>query len=95
MNYTEFKLPKKSGGFRRITAPDAELLSYQRSKLQTLEVLWQDVAAEYGVDHIQHGFISNRNCVTAAERHVGYATTISMDIADFFDSVTSEHISRL
>ncbi len=94
MTYREFKLPKKSGGYRRITAPDPELLSYQRSKLQTLELLWQDVADEYSVENIQHGFITNRNCVTAAEKHKGFQTTISMDIADFFDNVTADHIKK-
>lgn len=94
MTYTEFRLPKKSGGYRRITAPDAELLKYQRSKLPALEMLWQDIADEFGVEDIQHGFISNRNCVTAAERHIGYRTTISMDIADFFDNVSSDDIRQ-
>lgn len=94
MTYTEFRLPKKSGGYRKITAPDAELLTYQRSKLRGLEMLWQDIADEFGVEDIQHGFIPNRNCVTAAERHIGYRTTISMDIADFFDNVTSNHIRQ-
>lgn len=94
MNYKEFLLPKKSGGYRKITAPDPELLNYQRSKLPVLEALWQDIADEYGVEDIQHGFISNRNCVTAAEQHKGFQTTISMDIADFFDNVNTSHIRR-
>lgn len=92
MTYEEFKIPKKSGGFRKITAPDKELLKYQRSKLPTLEVLWNDISSEYGVDNVQHGFITNRNCVTAAENHIGFAATISMDIADFFDNVTTTNI---
>lgn len=94
MEYKEFSLPKKSGGFRKITAPDPELLSYQRSKLKALEALWQDIADEFGVEDVQHGFISDRNCVTAAEKHIGYKTTISMDIADFFDNVTANHIRQ-
>ena len=94
MTYREFLIPKKGKGFRKITAPDAELLSYQRSKLRTLESLWYDIALEYEVEDIQHGFLPNRNCVTAAEKHIGYQTTISMDISDFFDSVTQDHIRR-
>ena len=93
MDYREFQIPKKSGGHRKITAPDEELLAYQRSKLPELEQFWQDIAAEYEVEDIQHGFIKNRNCVTAALQHKGYKTTISMDIADFFDTVNNGHIS--
>jgi hypothetical protein len=92
MTYREFKIKKKGKGFRSITAPDEELLKYQRSKLPQLEAFWQDIADEYGVDDIQHGFIKNRNCVTAASKHVGYKATISMDIADFFDNVNQNHI---
>jgi hypothetical protein len=91
-SYREFKLPKKSGGYRKITAPNPALLKYQRDHLVALELLWQDVADDYGVEEVQHGFIKNRNCVTAAEKHIGYKTTISMDIEDFFDNVTADHI---
>ena len=94
MQYREFQLPKKSGGFRKITAPDRELLSYQRSLLPSLESFWADIAAEYDVEDVQHGFISNRNVVTAAEQHIGFSATLSMDISDFFDNVTQEHISQ-
>ena len=94
MEYREFKLPKKSGGFRKITAPDSELLNYQRKLLPSLESLWEDITVEYDVEDVQHGFISNRNVVTAAEQHIGFRTTISMDISDFFDNVTSDMISR-
>jgi len=92
MEYREFRIKKKRKGIRKITAPDEELLSYQRSKLPELENFWEDIAASYDVDDIQHGFIKNRNCVTAAEKHIGFQTTISMDIADFFDTVTTEFI---
>ena len=94
MTYREFQIPKKSGGYRKITAPDEELLTYQRSKLPELEQFWQDVADDHGVEDVQHGFIKDRNCVTAASKHIGYRTTISMDIADFFDTVTTKHISK-
>lgn len=92
MEYKEFIIPKKSGGHRKITAPDKELLKYQRSQLKQLELLWEDLAGAYNVDDIQHGFLPNRNCVTAAKKHIGFQTTISMDIKDFFDSVTTDHI---
>jgi RNA-directed DNA polymerase len=92
MTYREFLIPKRNKGTRKITAPDAELLAYQRSALPRIEALWADTAAEYGVEDVQYGFITGRNVVTAANNHIGYRASIGMDIADFFDSVTTEHI---
>jgi hypothetical protein len=94
MTYREFTLPKKSGGTRRICAPDKALLKFQQKNLPKLEQLWDTVARQYSVEDVQHGFLTNRNCVTAATQHVGYQTTISMDISDFFDSVNTEHLAR-
>ena len=95
MTYREFLIPKKSGGSRKITAPDNELLAYQRSKLPILEEIWENTVEEYGVEDIQHGFIKDRNVVTAANKHIGYLASIGMDISDFFDSVTKNHIRIL
>lgn len=92
MNYREFTLPKKSGGTRKICAPDDELLKYQQRKLKSLENTWEAVARAHNVEDVQHGFLTGRNCVTAANYHKGYQTTISMDIADFFDSVNFMHL---
>ena len=95
MDYREFTITKRNGkGVRKITAPDDELLAYQRSMLPAISLVWEQAAAELEIDDIQHGFIKDRNPVTAATRHKGYLTTISMDISDFFDSVTTEHINR-
>lgn len=92
MIYKEYLIPKKSKGFRKITAPDAELLKYQRESLKKIENVWLNAICEYGVEDIQYGFIKNRNVVTAANKHIGYQTSIGMDISDFFDTVTREHI---
>lgn len=94
MEYREFLLPKKGGkGFRRITAPDAELKTYQRGMLRRLEQLWEESAELFGIAQIQHGFLPDRNPITGATKHIGYRTTISMDLSDFFDSVTKAHIA--
>ncbi len=87
MAYREFQIKKKSGKHRRICAPDADFLAYQRSTLPTLaEYLLSNEAEMFGTD-VFHGFIKNRNCVTAARKHIGYAHTISLDISQCFDSI--------
>jgi hypothetical protein len=39
-----------------------------------------------------HGFFPGRSPVTCAIPHIGYQFTLSMDIKDFFDSVTGKHL---
>lgn len=89
MSYRQFNLRKRNGSFRRICAPNETLVAYQRSKLPALYDLFDNVVEEEGLQGIFHGFIPDRNCVTSGMQHIGYMTTIMMDIADFFDSVTN------
>lgn len=86
-SYKEYLIPKKGKGFRAITAPDAALLKYQRANLLKLEQYFLSQVRGTPLSNTVHGFLSNHNCVTAAKRHIGYDTTIMMDISSFFDNV--------
>lgn len=92
MTYREFKIPKKSKGYRKITAPDAELKAYQQSKLPSIERDYHKLIKGTSIQNTAHGFISGRNVITAAEQHIGFAATEMMDLSDFFDTV---HVSML
>lgn len=94
MNYRDIEIKKKNGSIRKICAPDKELLKYQRGKLKYLEALYKRVAVDYGISEVAHGFIRGRNCVTAAKKHVGFNTTVIMDISNFFDSVYSRMLQQ-
>jgi len=85
--YTEHTIPKRNGKVRKICAPDADLLRYQRSKLPDLYRMFTARAYSHGVDDVFHGFVPDKNCVTAARAHIGYDMTLMMDISEFFDSV--------
>ena len=41
-----------------------------------------------------HGFMPGRSPVTNAMQHIGYEHTLSMDMADFFDTVTPEMVGQ-
>ena len=88
--YREFRLKKRNGSFRRICAPNKRLLAYQRARLKKLYEVFYEASEAYEVDNAFHGFLPNRNCVTAGREHIGKAVSISMDISNFFDSVTKE-----
>ena len=93
MTYREFYITKKNGSKRRICAPDKELLAAQRAALPSLEQFFGLKSVTLlGSTQVFHGFLKNRNCVTAASKHIGYAHTISLDISNCFDSI---HISSI
>lgn len=92
LSYREFFIKKKNGKKRRICAPSKDLLKAQR-KLLPLFSTWFETT-EYNIFHeeVFHGFIPDRNCVTAANRHLGFAHTISLDISNCFDSISPHNI---
>lgn len=96
LHYREFTIKKKNGKTRRICAPSPEALAYQRSILPRLNSLFIQKESSKNFDYpVFHGFVKNRNCVTAALAHQGFAHTITIDISNFFDSVHLDTILGL
>jgi len=94
MTYREFTIKKKNGKHRRICAPDADLLAAQRSILPVLSTLFSSTELQlFGHTKVFHGFIKDRNCVTAAIQHIGYAHTIGLDISNCFDTIQLDDIN--
>lgn len=83
--YTRFKIPKRSGGFRDLINPREDLKHLQKTLLDfmqnNLKILPHNSA---------HGFTKNRDAVTNAYTHINSKFLITMDIKDFFPSITKE-----
>ncbi len=94
LSYRDFLIPKKNGKPRRISAPSKELLKYQHNLMSGLYAYHMKQETELNCENIQHGFIPNRNCVTAATQHIGYRYTIIMDLENFFDSCNLSHFHK-
>ena len=94
LSYRDFLIPKKNGKPRRISAPSKELLKYQHNLMPGLYAYHMKRERELDINNIQHGFIPNRNCVTAATQHIGFKHTIIMDLQDFFDSCNMKHFNK-
>lgn len=94
LSYRDFLIPKKNGKPRRISAPSKELLKYQHNLMPGLYAYHMKREAELNCENIQHGFIPNRNCVTAATQHIGFKHTIIMDLENFFDSVNTSFFNK-
>ena len=75
--YKTYKLPKKSGGNRTITAPDDKLKRLQKRILKNgFEKVTVHPAA--------HGFLENHSIVTNAAPHSGKEMVVNLDISGFF-----------
>ena len=93
--YTEFKIRKKSGGFRKICNPSDNLRVIQKGYLRGLTRTFKELLASSSQlkgREVFHGFVRGRNAVSGAEQHIGFKGTIMFDLKEFFDSV---HISML
>lgn len=84
-SYKTFKIPKKSGGFRVISAPKTMLKSF----LTYTNVLLQ---AFYEAPDYVTGFVPSRSVVDNAERHVGMNYVFNTDLKDFFPSIEKSRV---
>lgn len=88
MRYTVFRISKRNGKFRTIYSPDPGLKQWCRTLLPGL----MRSAEKLDVHKIQHGFTSGRSPVTNAAAHAGFQYTLTMDLENFFDTVTPSHL---
>ena len=87
--YTKFKVLKKNGkGFREISAPRSDLKQVQRSIADALSAYYQPPACVYG-------YVPNKSIADNAARHVRKRCILSIDIKDFFPSITGSRIHGL
>jgi len=88
INYRNFSIPKKTGGYREISAPVKSLKRIQR-------ILNSILSAYYMPKKCAHGFISERSILSGAYAHVGKAIVLNADIKDFFPSISFYRVRGL
>ena len=87
-HYIRFKIPKKTGGERLISAPMPRLKRSQHWILvNILEKLELHDAA--------HGFRPNRSIVSNAQPHVAADVIINFDLKNFFPSISYKRVKGL
>src|SRR2546425_12882375 len=82
VSYTQFAIPKRSGGTRIIQSPNRELKRVQR---RILHRLLKRIRAHPAV----RGFERRQSIVTNALPHHNKAIVLRMDVRDFFRSTKS------
>ena len=78
--YETFKLPKRSGGFREISAPVTPLKIIQRKLNQVLQVVYP------GRPQV-HGFVRGKSILTNARSHSSKQLVLKVDLQDFFPTI--------
>lgn len=83
--YTDFTIPKKSGGVRLISAPSQIRRRLQHSLLPILD-------GAYKMGPHAHGFATGRSVKTNAQPHVAADIVINFDLKDFFSSISFQRV---
>ncbi|MDY6803738.1 MAG: reverse transcriptase family protein [Cyanobacteriota bacterium] len=87
-HYIRFKIPKKTGGDRLISAPMPRLKSAQTWILT-------DILEKLPLHDAACGFRSGRSILTNAEPHVGADVIINFDLKNFFPSISYKRVKGL
>lgn len=86
--YREFKVAKRNGGSRKISAPN--------KKIKEIQQILADVLLEiYKQKPSVHGFCKNRSIVTNAQQHLDKKHIFNIDIQDFFPSIHFGRVKNL
>ncbi len=84
-HYQRFRIPKKSGGERQISAPMPRL---KRAQYWILD----NILARVPIHPAAHGFAHGRSILTNAAPHVGRAVVVNLDLKDFFPTLTWKRV---
>ena len=87
-HYVRFRMKKKTGGERLISAPMPRLKRAQHWILENLLVKPE-------LHEAAHGFRRDRSIVTNALPHVGAEVVINLDLKDFFPTVSYRRVKGL
>lgn len=86
ISYTTYRIPKTTGGYRTISAPNEELKLIQRQLNDALFLM-----KAYAHDSA-YAYVNGRSCKQALEKHANAGTKwfYKFDIKDFFPTCTKE-----
>lgn len=86
-HYSHFKLSKRSGGYRTISAPNATLLNLQK-------IIYKRILLSVNVHPASMGFRQNISVTHNAKAHLGNEQILKADIVDFFGSIKKYRIIK-
>ncbi|MCF7920737.1 MAG: reverse transcriptase family protein [Candidatus Cloacimonetes bacterium] len=84
-HYRKFKIKKRSGGEREITAPYLSLLEMQYW-------IYRNILINVKIHYAAHGFAQDKSIITNSRNHLGQKHLLKMDLKDFFPSIKLNRI---
>lgn len=84
-HYREFKIKKRSGGQRSITAPYIALLEMQYW-------IYENILKTISIHSSAHGFTHKKSILTNSSIHKGQKQLLKLDLKDFFPSIEINRI---
>jgi RNA-directed DNA polymerase len=87
-HYSEFTIPKRSGGERLISSPRPLIAKAQRW-------IFNEIVSKLNVEAQAHGFVAGRSIVSNAEPHCDKRVIINLDLKDFFPSVVLHRVAHI
>ena len=90
-DYRVVNISKGNGKFRTIYCVNHSF----REELRRLLPYLNDCAIQIGVYDYAYAFMHDTNCALHAYQHIDYNYTLSLDMVDFFDHVTIDHVKGL
>lgn len=87
-DYVRFKMAKKTGGFREISAP--------KPKLKRLQYwILDNILNKVEVSEQTHGFVAKRSIISNATPHINRAVVINCDLQNFFPTLSYPRVKGL
>lgn len=83
--YYNYEIPKRSGGMRKISAPNPALSSVQQWILD-------NILCKIEVREVAVGYRKGKSIVDNAIPHIGKEKVLKMDLKDFFPSITLNRV---
>lgn len=82
------QIPKKDGSKRNVIAPSRDLKYVQKA-------LYWRFFRRYKASPAAHGFVAKRGIATNADPHIGALSVGKIDIKDFFDTISTDHLKNI
>lgn len=84
-HYRNFRIKKRSGGFREITTPFLALLEMQYW-------IFNNILKSISINSSAHGFAYKKSIITNAKIHAGQKELLKIDLKNFFPSINLNRI---
>ena len=83
--YRQFKIKKRSGGFRIISSPYPSLLEMQYW-------IYENILKKIEISNAAHGFTFKKSIITNSKNHTGQKQLLKLDLVDFFTTININRI---